>query len=103
MQGLLDQEAANAGAVEEEVAGDGLAALHHHRLDKTVLAAQAHIDDLAFDAAHAAPLAQAPQIARIERRVEVIGVGDLPSGDSVMSARARMNLLRREATALMAK
>lgn len=76
LQRLLDQQAAQARAVEEEVAFDGLAARQLHSSDATVLAL-AHFDDLALHALHAALLRVAAQIARVETRVEVEGMRDI--------------------------
>ena len=77
---LLDQEAAKARAVDEEIRAHLLAALQHHRFDEAVGAAQPRIHDLAFGAPHAARLGVAAQIRGIQTRVEVIGVGDVRKG-----------------------
>lgn len=77
LQRLFDQQATETGAVDEQVAGDLLPALEHHGFDEAVFAALQGVGDLPFDALHATPLRQLTQVARVQPRVEVIGIGDV--------------------------
>jgi hypothetical protein len=77
LQGLLDQQPAEARAVDEQFAIDALAAFQRHRFDEAVVGALVHLADLAFDALHAALLRQFAQEARVQGGVEVVGVGDV--------------------------
>ena len=54
-----------------------MAALQRDALDEAVLAALRDVDDLAFDPLCAVSLGELAQEARIENRIEMIGVGDL--------------------------
>src|SRR5690242_5289662 len=74
---LLDDEAAEARAVDEEVAADGRAVLHVHRFDITGLAVLADVDDLALLADDAAALGITAQIGGVGRGVELEGVIDV--------------------------
>jgi hypothetical protein len=65
VQGLLDEQPAEPGAVHEEVASDLAAIGELQRLDVAVLAALLHFDDAAFGSLHAAGfrhLAQVPGV-----------------------------------------
>ncbi len=79
-QRLLDQHAAKAAAVDEQVGLEGLAALQRYRLDEAVLGPERGAADLAFDALHAARFRKAAQIAGEQRGVEVQRIGDLVQG-----------------------
>ncbi len=76
LQRLLDQQAAEAGAVDEEIRFDPAVAFERDRRD---VAAVAHfdIDDLPLGALDAVLLGEGAQISRVERRIEVEGVGDV--------------------------
>jgi hypothetical protein len=74
---LLDQQTAETRTVDEQLALDPAPAFHHHRLDETVLAAQHVVDHLALDPLHPARLCVLAQVARVQRCVEVVGVGDV--------------------------
>ncbi len=76
LERLFDEQAAKAGAVEEQVAVDALARLHHHRFDEARLRILRDAGDLALDALDALGLAALAQVAGIQRGVEVIGVVD---------------------------
>ena len=80
LQRLLNQQAAHARAIDEEVAGDALAALHHHSVDETVRLALRHAGNLALGAHDAALLGEAAQEARVETRVEVERMRDVGHG-----------------------
>src|SRR5690606_23166121 len=77
LEGLLDQQAAETGAVDEQVALHHLAVLEHQGLDETVLRILAHLAALALAAIQAAALALAAHERRVQRRVEVVGVADV--------------------------
>src|SRR6185437_9509411 len=77
VQGLLDQQPAETGAIEEQVALDAFAAFQYHRLDETVVAAQLHIDDRAFGTTHPQILRITTQQPPVQARVEMVGVGDV--------------------------
>ena len=77
LQRLLDQQAAEAGTVDEELALDGLPALQLDRADEAAFRILVNLDDLALLALHAAFLGEATQILGIEMRIEMEGVGDV--------------------------
>src|SRR5215208_243137 len=88
---LSDQQAAETGAVDEEVGLDLLTALQRHRGDVAILV-HADIDDLAFGPLHAVLLGEAAQIFRIKRSVEVEGVRDM-TDRRISHVRPRMHEL----------
>src|SRR5690242_9725716 len=53
LERLLDQEAAKAGAVDEEIRRKLLASFERDRFDEAIGASQAHVDDLTIEPAHA--------------------------------------------------
>ena len=65
MQRLLDQQAAETGAIDEQIAFDALAAFHHYCVDMTIAVAQHGLFDLAFSALDAARLGVAAQPGRV--------------------------------------
>ena len=71
---LLDQQAAKARAIDEQVARDLLAVGERHRFDEAVSRAQRGVDDLALDPPDAARLGIAAQEFGVERGIEVEGV-----------------------------
>src|SRR6185503_10094700 len=71
LDGALDEQRTEAGAVEEEISRDDAAVLELERLDVTVTFARAYLLDLAFRALDAARFGDAPHVARIQRGVEV--------------------------------
>ena len=77
LQGLLDQQAAEARAVDEQLALDALAAVEHDRFDEAVLAAQDRVDDLALGTHDAELLGVAAQVARVQAGIEMEGVEDV--------------------------
>ncbi len=87
---LLDQQAPEAGAIDEQVALDPPAAFQGHGLQEAVLAAQGHVQDLALGARDAARLGIGPQVLGVEGRIELIGVG------KGRAQRARVRRRRRE-------
>ena len=72
----LDQQRAEAGAVEEQVARDPLPALERQRGDVAALAVQLDRRDLPLDPAYAVAFRHAAQEGGVERAVELIGVVD---------------------------
>jgi hypothetical protein len=76
LQRALDEQAAKAGAVDEEVALDDLALFELERFDESGGRVGAHLLDLALDAFHALGLGQPAQVTRVQGRVEVIGIVD---------------------------
>ncbi|MDQ1091637.1 hypothetical protein QE400_001050 [Xanthomonas sacchari] len=80
MQRLLGQQAAEAGAVDEQVALDDLPVVQQQRRDGPVVRMLPHLADLSFDPAQAVPLGLLAQELRIERCIEVVGVIDLRLG-----------------------
>jgi hypothetical protein len=73
VQGLLDQQAPETRAVDEQVAGHGRAAVQRDRLDEAVLAAQVDLDDLGVDASHAVLLGDLAHQPGEQAGVEVQG------------------------------
>ena len=73
LQGLLDQQSAKPGAVDEEVALDLLAIVEHERADEAGLALLAHLIDPALHAADAELLGHGAQEFRIQPGIEMIG------------------------------
>jgi hypothetical protein len=69
----LDEQPAEARAVDEQIGFDAAAVFELYRADE---AACVLVDsrDLAFMARHAALFGIAPQIQRIARRIEMIGI-----------------------------
>jgi hypothetical protein len=74
LQRPLDQQGAEARAVDEQVGLQHLAAVGGDRLDEAVLAAQGDVDHLALAPDHAALLGVVAQVAGIEAGVEMEGV-----------------------------
>src|SRR5687767_3499699 len=62
MQGLLDQQAAEARAVDEEITCNDCAVSERNRLDPAIFAAQPHVDDLTLGALDTSLFREAPQI-----------------------------------------
>src|SRR5690349_24156474 len=54
LQRFLDEQAAESGAIDEEIAGNAPAILQVQRLDESALGVLIHSDDLPFDAHRAA-------------------------------------------------
>jgi hypothetical protein len=77
LESLLDEHAAEARAIEEQVSLDAPAIFHDHRVDETGLGVLHDLADLALDAFDSLRLAALSQVTRIQRGVEVIGVIDL--------------------------
>src|SRR5690606_1868111 len=71
---LLDEQTAETGAVDEQVAFDRRAALHRERFDPAVLAALTNRHDFAFYALDTALLGKCTQVLRIESGVELESV-----------------------------
>lgn len=71
---LLDQEAPEAAAVDEQVRVQSPAVRKADRLDEAVGIPKTDADDLAFDTLHAARFGEATQEAGVKGRVEMIGV-----------------------------
>ncbi len=71
---ILDQQAAQAEAVDEEIGVDARAARKHDRGDSAVGRTSQHLFDLAFQPHHAAALGILAQQPRIQRGVEMEGV-----------------------------
>ena len=77
LQRFLDQQADHAGAVDEQVGRDALAAFHDHRVDEAVVLAQDRVDDLALGADHAALFRVLAQEFGVQAGVEMEGVVDV--------------------------
>ena len=78
VQGLLDQQPPDARAVEKQVPGDALAALHANRVDVAIAGAQLGADDLALGAPDTARFGISAQEQRVQSRIEMKSVGDVP-------------------------
>src|SRR6185369_16249252 len=91
LQRLLDQQATEARAIDEQIAFDPLPAVKLDGFDMSVGAAQLDVDDFALDAPHSGLLGVAAQEARIEPGIEVEGVEHLVHG--ILRAAARTNEL----------
>ena len=76
-QCLLDQQPAEAGAVDKQLAAQHGAILKGDRFNEAVFAAQCVVADLALDAAHATRLRISTQETGIQPGVEMVGVGDV--------------------------
>ena len=74
LQRLLDQEPAEAGAVDEQVAFDHPAIGEGDRFDEAVLRSKLRLNDLAFDALNARAFSIFAQESRVEPRIEVKGI-----------------------------
>src|SRR4051812_27056672 len=74
---LLDEETAEARAVDEEITGEGRSIHQRHAFHMPPLAVDRHVDDHTLDAAHPVPLGIGAQEARIEAGVEVEGIREL--------------------------
>ena len=74
LEGLLDEQPAKAGAVDEQVTFDGLARIQHQRFDEAALAVLLDLADLALDASHAELLGELAQEFGVHAGVEMIGV-----------------------------
>ncbi len=85
---LLDQQAAKARAVDEQVAGEDGAVGEGHGADMAAFRIERGIDDLAFGSADAVRFGMAAKEARIEAGVEVEGVEQLREGKPGIGARA---------------
>ena len=77
VQCLLDEQASNAGAVDEQLAFDTATVLEHHGGNETVGFALLHADDLAFGAHEAVALSQGAQESGVQSGVEMVSVGNL--------------------------
>jgi hypothetical protein len=75
LQRAFDEQPAEAGAVDEEVALDDPAVGELEGLDVAAVL-RAHLLDLALDALHALGLGELAQVTRVQRGVEVVGVVD---------------------------
>jgi hypothetical protein len=71
---LFDQQAAEARAIDEQIAFDRDAVLHRDRGDMARPAVERDIRDLAFAPHHAVPFRIGTQEARVAGRVDMIGV-----------------------------
>jgi len=74
---LLDDQAAKARAVDEQVGGDRLAVRHGHRFHEAVVAAQRDVRHLALAPRDAVRLGIAAQISGVEPGIELEGMGDM--------------------------
>ena len=80
----LDQQAAKAGTVDEQVRLQHAPVLQRHALDKAVVRPLGHIDDLALDPLHAASLTDLAEVAAVKDGIEMIG------GEQAVQRRARV-------------
>src|SRR5690348_10009510 len=80
VQRLLDQQAAESGTVNEQIAWNPLAAGEDDCRDESVCRPKYGFPNLAFRTAHAASLSEIPQVLCVEARVELIGIGDARQG-----------------------
>jgi hypothetical protein len=88
LEGALDQQAAKARAVDEQIALDTLAAREGDRFDEAVLGPLGDRGDLALDPPHPAALGIGAQEFGVEAGVEVEGVKELVEGESGVGAGA---------------
>ena len=75
LQRLLDQQAAKARAVDEEVRLDAPVVIQMQRADETILWAQLHVQHFALDARDTPCLRVPAQVLGVEPRVEVKRIG----------------------------
>ena len=99
VQGLLDEQAAKAGAIDVQVRGHATPVFESQRFDEAVGGAQRDVDHLAIDAGHAAGLGILSQVGRVQPGVEVIGMrvqhaeaGRRPAAVTIRSRRAMIAL-----------
>ena len=76
VQGLLDEQALHARAVDEKITFDAAAIAQHDGADESIRLALLHGDDFAFNAFDALSLGQLAQESGIQSGVEVVGVRD---------------------------
>ena len=76
LERLLDEQAAKAGAVDEQIAFDAPAVFHDQRGDVAVPAVLLDAGDLALDALDTLGLVLRTQVARVQPGVEVVRVVD---------------------------
>ena len=79
-----------SGAIEKEVAADHPVVVELQRLDVAGFRRLRDVLDFSFDALHAARLRVGAKVARVQRRVEMIGIAD------VGQQRARIRIRQRE-------
>src|SRR5678816_3100437 len=84
---LLDQEPAETGAVDEQLASKRSTVGKRDRPDMAALPIHGHVNDLALDALGSVPFGVRPEEARIETRIEVEGVSNLRQGHRRLRAR----------------
>ena len=73
LQGLFEQHCAEARTVDEEVTFHPPVMIQFQGLDEAVRPAQLHIDDLAFQPGDPKPLGIGPQMAGVQRGIEMEG------------------------------
>src|SRR5690606_17891236 len=76
-KGLLDQETAKTGTVDEEITIDSLARFQHESFYESRFSVLLDILDLAFHPLHTEALGELPKEFRIDRRFEMICIVDL--------------------------
>ena len=74
VQRALDQQRAKAGAIEEQVALDAGAVGQRQRGNVTAVMIKLDVGDAALDPARAVAFGHGPQEARVEARIELIGI-----------------------------
>src|SRR5579871_1473303 len=77
---LLDEDPAKTGAIDEQIAGNRLAAIKRDRTNESVFRSKVDMADFALDALYATGLGKTPKVARKERRIEMKRIGDLVQG-----------------------
>ena len=98
LQRFLNQQAAKAGAIDEQLPRNGLAVVEADRNDIATIGIAANLLDLAFDSRRPLPFRKGAKILRIEAGVEVIGVANFRerwTGRGVRSAEPRHGGRRR--------
>ena len=75
-QRAADQKRPEAGAIDEQVPFDPVSGLEQERSDTAVLPVPLDRGDFAFAALDPAAFRDAPQEARVERRIELVGIVD---------------------------
>src|SRR5690606_34958314 len=71
---LLDQQAAEAGAVDEQIGGDNFPAFEKNRLDEAAVTIEPDVHDLPFRPHNAARFGILPQVSRVQTGIELVRV-----------------------------
>ena len=77
LERLFDQQPAEAGAIDEEVAGDAATVFHYHSAHESRFRHPFHVDHLSFHPLDTQAFGECAKVAGVQRRIEVIGIRDV--------------------------